>query len=136
MRPVSPPGIPNTKSMPASSSTRTTACGTSISSGIMAGRLSRLRELLPRFLRDPRALEEARVLRAPQVDGVGEREVAEVVLGDHAVLDQLVRLGERIAHVDHVEVADVRAVERVELGAERVGLAERPAVGAIVGLAA
>src|SRR5262245_4784904 len=38
MRPVSPPGIPNTNSIPASSRTRTTACGTSISSGIMAGR--------------------------------------------------------------------------------------------------
>src|SRR3989442_2606308 len=36
MRPVSPPGMPKANSMPASSRTRTTACGTSISSGIMA----------------------------------------------------------------------------------------------------
>src|SRR3989441_9893310 len=35
MRPVSPPGMPKTNWMPASSRTRTTAWGTSISSGIM-----------------------------------------------------------------------------------------------------
>src|SRR5690348_10191334 len=36
MRPVSPPGIPKTNWMPASSRTRTSACGTSISSVAMA----------------------------------------------------------------------------------------------------
>src|SRR5574341_553085 len=40
MRPVSPPGMPNTNSMPASSRTRTTAWGASISSGIMASVLN------------------------------------------------------------------------------------------------
>ena len=35
IRPVSPPGMPKTNWMPASSRTRTTAWGTSISSGIM-----------------------------------------------------------------------------------------------------
>src|SRR2546428_10955861 len=35
MRPVSPPGMPKTNWMPASSRTRTTAWGTSISSGII-----------------------------------------------------------------------------------------------------
>jgi hypothetical protein len=34
MRPVSPPGIPKTNSMPASSRTRTRAWGTSISVGV------------------------------------------------------------------------------------------------------
>src|SRR5215468_9242528 len=34
MRPVSPPGMPKTNSMPASSSTRTSAWGTSISAGV------------------------------------------------------------------------------------------------------
>src|SRR5262245_19351308 len=48
------------------------------------------------------ALEEARVLRAPQVHGVREDEVTEVVRRDVAVLHQLVGLGQRIAHVDHV----------------------------------
>src|SRR5438445_7122140 len=37
MRPVSPPGMPKTNWMPASSRTRTSAWGTSISSGIMVG---------------------------------------------------------------------------------------------------
>ena len=66
---------------------------------------------------------------------VGEGEVAEVVVADHAVLDQLVRLGQGIAHVDHVEVPDVGAVERVQLRAERVVLAEGRAVHPIVRLA-
>src|SRR5262245_23095012 len=34
MRPVSPPGMPNTYSMPASSRTRTSAWGTSMSAGV------------------------------------------------------------------------------------------------------
>mgnify|MGYP003694203347 CR=1 FL=1 len=41
-----------------------------------------------------------------------------------AFVDQLVGLRQRIAHVDHVEVADVRAVDRVQLRAERIALAE------------
>src|SRR6266404_5851023 len=64
---------------------------------------------------DACALEEARVLRAPQPHRVGESEVAEIVGGDVAVLDQLVGLGQRVAHVDHVEMPDIRAEDRVEL---------------------
>src|SRR5215470_4223048 len=45
-----------------------------------------------RFLRHRRALEEARVLRAPQPHGVAEDEVVEIALGDEPVLDQLERL--------------------------------------------
>src|SRR5579884_1633880 len=40
------------------------------------------------FLGDARALEEARVLRAPQPDRIGKGEIAEIVGGDVAVLDQ------------------------------------------------
>jgi hypothetical protein len=41
------------------------------------------------FFGDARALEEARVLSAPQPHRVGEGEGAEIVGGDVAVLDQL-----------------------------------------------
>src|SRR6266571_1472101 len=40
MRPVSPPGMPKTNWMPASSRTRTTACATSISASIIDSRLA------------------------------------------------------------------------------------------------
>src|SRR5213593_4411839 len=40
-----------------------------------------------------RALEEARVLRAPQPHGIAEDEVVEIAFRDVAVLDQLERLG-------------------------------------------
>jgi hypothetical protein len=39
--------------------------------------------------------------------------------GDVPVIDELVGLGQRMAHVDHVEMPDMRAEDRVELGAER-----------------
>src|SRR5919197_6745232 len=63
-----------------------------------------------RFLGHRRALEEARVLRAPQPHGIAEDEVVEIALGDEPVLDQLERLGQRVAHVDDVEMPDVGAV--------------------------
>src|SRR5215831_4328265 len=72
------------------------------------------RQLRRGSLGHPGALEELRVLRAPEVHGVGKDEVAEVIRRDGAFLHQLIRLRQRVAHVDHVEVADVRAVERVE----------------------
>src|ERR1051326_2356255 len=71
---------------------------------------------------DHRALEEVRIHRRVQPRGVLERELAEVPLVDHAVLDQLPRLFEHFGHVGHVVVADVGAEERVEL----VRIAERP----------
>src|SRR5262245_2067595 len=56
MRPVSPPGMPKTNWMPASSRTRTMAWGTSVSSGIIRPSSSEAR-LPPQLLgRDPRAL--------------------------------------------------------------------------------
>src|SRR5215471_15107647 len=64
--------------------------------------LAHRHELLPaRQLRRGRlghrgALEEPGVLRAPEVHGVGEDEVAEVVLRDASVLDQFVRLRQRM----------------------------------------
>src|ERR1043166_9622674 len=51
-----------------------------------------------RFLGHRRALEEARVLRAPQPHGIAENEVVEIALGDQPVLDQLERFGQRVAH--------------------------------------
>src|SRR5438552_12155755 len=60
------------------------------------------------FFGDAGAFEEARVLHAPQPDRVGEGEVAEIIGGDVTVLDQLVGLGQRVAHVDHVEMPDIR----------------------------
>src|SRR2546430_7949276 len=53
-----------------------------------------------------RALEEGRVDRAPESHGVGEREVAEVVGGDEAVLAELVGLEREVHQVPHVEVPD------------------------------
>ena len=67
---------------------------------------------------------------------VHEREVAEVALGDHAVLDQLERLGDRLGHVAHVPVRDVGAEDRAQPRAERVHVvAERPRHERVVGLA-
>ena len=88
------------------------------------------------FLGDAGAFEKARVLCAPQLDRVREREGAEVVGGDVAVLDQLLGFGQRVAHVDHVEMADIRAEDRVELRPERVSAAEGGRVHPVVGLAA
>src|SRR5580704_4288072 len=59
------------------------------------------------FFGDAGALEEPGVLRAPQLDRIGEGEGAEIVGGDVAVLDQLIGLGQGIAHVDHVEMPDI-----------------------------
>src|SRR5271166_1090104 len=67
------------------------------------------------FLGDARALKEFRVLRAPQPHRIRESEVAKIVGGDVAVLDQLVGLGQGVPHVDHVEMPDVRAEDRIEL---------------------
>ena len=85
---------------------------------------------------DARAFEEAGVLRAPQPHRIGEGEVAEIIRGDVAVFDQLVRLGQRMAHVDHVEMPDVGAEDRIELGPERVVAAERGGIHPVVRLAA
>src|SRR5215470_5022496 len=51
MRPVSPPGMPNTNSIPASSRTRTSAWGTSISAGV-TGLTSRDGGMLPTVRED------------------------------------------------------------------------------------
>src|SRR5262249_38755735 len=99
--------------------------------------LPRRREHLGRLLLDYRALEEIRVHLAPEAYGVREGEVPEVVVVEQSVLDQLVRLRHHLGHVGDVEVADVRAEERVETRAHRVGVAvEGPRVDGVVGLAA
>src|SRR5213595_2755452 len=88
------------------------------------------------FLRDPCALEEARVLRAPQPHRIGEDKVAEIVVGDEPLLDELMRLRQRVAEIDDVEMPDIGAEDRVELSAERVTLAKGGRVHAVVRLAA
>ena len=67
---------------------------------------------------------------------IGKGEVAEVVAADQAILDQLIGLGQRSAHVDHVEMPDVRAVDRVQLRSERIAPTEGPGIGPVVGLGA
>src|SRR5438105_12177587 len=83
---------------------------------------------------DPRPLEEARVLRAPQPDRIGEDEVVEIALRQHPILDQLIGFRQRLAHVDNIEMADIGAVDRVELSAERIELQERGRVHPVVRL--
>src|SRR5215470_15586173 len=122
MRPVSPPGMPKTNWMPASSRTRTMALGTSISSGAM-GRLPLLPELPGR---QPRALGHRLELgpgdlgldlvdrpRERREAAVGARDdalapddlgVADEALGDQLrVLDEV---GRRVEHArdDHAVV--------------------------------
>jgi hypothetical protein len=53
-----------------------------------------------------------------------------------AVLDQFVGFGQWIAHVDHVEMPDIRAEDRVELRPEGIAAAERCCIHAVVCLAA
>src|SRR5207247_2427490 len=102
-----------------------------------AGDGRRLSEHRRGRLLDDRATEEPGIARAPQPHGVGEGEVAEVLERDEPVLDELVGLGEDVRHVGHVEVADVRAEERVEPCAARIDAAvERPGVDRVVSLAA
>src|SRR5262249_5378187 len=81
--------------------------------------------------------EEVRARRRPQLDRVSEDELAELVLGEERVLALLPGLGQRLAHVGHVPVADVRAPDRAQLRAE--GVAPRVPgrrVQRVVGLAA
>src|SRR5881227_3902968 len=62
----------------------------------------RPRQHLRRLLLHHRALEEVGIDLAPEAHGVGEHEVAEVVLAQQSVLDQLVGLGEDLGHVGDV----------------------------------
>src|SRR5262249_59999714 len=71
-------------------------------------------EHLGGLLLDRRALEEVGVDLAPEAHGVAEHEVAEILLVDQPVLDQLVGFGDDVGHVRHVEMSDVRAEDRVE----------------------
>src|SRR5215470_17217915 len=86
MRPVSPPGMPKTNWMPASSRTRTSAWGTSISSAVMV-----TLRLLPELLGgQPRALGHRlelgpRDLGLDDVDGPREGREAAVGPRDHAL---------------------------------------------------
>src|SRR2546427_4831820 len=86
---------------------------------------------------DGRSREEGGVHAGPGGGGVGEDEVAEVPLAEHAGLDQPVRLGQHLPHVGHVPVTDVGAEDRLQACAERVNpRVERDRGEAVVGLAA
>jgi hypothetical protein len=85
---------------------------------------------------DGGAFEEIGVLRSEEAHRVGEGEVAKVVPGDQLVLDQFPGLRQDHPHVRDVEMADIRAEDRVDPGAERVELAERDGVHPVVRLAA
>src|SRR5437764_958897 len=86
---------------------------------------------------DHRPREEARVDAGPERGRVGEDEVAERLLAEHARLDERVGLGQRLPHVGHVPVADVRAEDRFQARAERVHpRVERDRGQAVVGRAA
>ena len=63
---------------------------------------------------DAGAFEETRVLRASQAHCVGKGEVAEIGRGDQPDFDQLIGFGHRLQHVRHVEMADIRAEDRVD----------------------
>src|SRR5213083_642023 len=81
--------------------------------------------------------EEVRVDTGPERGRVGEDEVAERLLAEHARLDERPGLGQHLPHVGHVPVTDVRAEHRLQARAERVypGV-ERDRRDAVVGLAA
>ena len=84
-----------------------------------------------------RAREEVGVHPRVQAGRVEEHELAELALADHAVLDELVRLFDRLGHVGHVPVRDVGAEDRPQARAGRVDvLGERPRDEPVVGLAA
>src|SRR5215831_18752235 len=66
---------------------------------------------------DAGASEKARVLTTEQPHDVGEGEVAEISRARQPGLDHLIGLGYDLGHVRHVEMADVRAEDRIEPGA-------------------
>src|SRR6266542_82790 len=92
------------------------------------------RELLGHRRLHHRALEEIGIHRGVQTGGIAEDELAQLGLGDEAVLDHLVGLLEHLGHVDHVEMTNVGA----EDGPQSVAavLVESPRRRHGVGLAA
>jgi hypothetical protein len=91
---------------------------------------------LPRLFFDDRAFEKVRVETRPQPDGVAEAESVEILLGHPFLFDQLPGLFEHFGHIGHVEVADIGAEDRPQLGAERVSWREGVGHSGIVGFAA
>ena len=69
--------------------------------------------------------------------GILEHEAAETASIDLLFFDQFVGFGHHFGHVLDVEVADVRAEQRLDLGAARIAVAvERPGVVGVVRFAA
>src|SRR5690349_9397121 len=98
---------------------------------------SAIAEHLGSLLFHRRPGEEVGIHLAPEPHRVGEHEVAEVVIVDQAVLDQLIGFRHHVRHVGDVEMADVGREDRVEPRAHRIRLAvERPRVDGVVRLAA
>src|SRR5438034_5216958 len=92
------------------------------------------RELLDHRRLHHRALEEIGVHGGVQTRGIAEDELAQLGLGDEAVLDHLVGFLEHLGHVHHIEVSHVGA----EDGPQPVVavLVEGPRRHHIIGLAA
>ena len=67
-------------------------------------------------LLDDGALEEVRVVARVQTRGVGERELAEIVLGHEALLDQLKGFRNHVREIGHIEMGKVGAENRRAAG--------------------
>src|SRR5271156_4386778 len=55
-----------------------------------------------------------------ELNGVGEDEIAKVVGADQALLEHLIRFHHGLAHIEDVEMTDVRSEHRVELAVHQM----------------
>ena len=79
-------------------------------------------------------LKKSGLLRVCSMRGVGERELAEILLGDEALLHHLERFGNHLPEIGHVEMREVGAEDRPQPDAH-AGI-EGPHGRSVVGLAA
>ena len=71
-----------------------------------------------------------------QAQGIEKGEFAKIILGDAAAFDQFVSLRDRLGHVGHVPVRDIRSHHRAQPRSQRVDVAgERPSHQRVIGLA-
>jgi hypothetical protein len=77
-----------------------------------SGRCSFQAQLIGYRLLDNGTLEEARVVARVQHGGIGERELAKIVLGDEALLNHLERFGYDNRKIGDVKVREVGTEHR------------------------